>query len=77
MFLLWDYLEECQYEHSCVCLLVYICVCIFAGFCIIPNNSFEDFFFFFLVPETLDLVVLKVLVLKGGMFPRKHGFNEF
>lgn len=34
-------------------------------------------FFFFLVPETLDLVVLKVLVLKGGMFPRKHGFNEF
>lgn len=30
----------------------------------------------FLVPETSDLVVLEVLVLKGGMLPRKHGFSE-
>ena len=30
----------------------------------------------FLVPEASALVVLEVLVLKGGVFPRKLGFSE-
>ena len=30
----------------------------------------------FLVPAASVLVVLEVLVLKGGMIPRKHGFSE-
>ena len=29
-----------------------------------------------MVPAASFLVVLEVLVLKGGMIPRKHGFSE-
>lgn len=44
---------------------------------IIPNNPFEDFSFGGGGSLKFGLSGLKVLVLKGGMLPRKHGFSEF
>lgn len=50
-------------------LCTYVCICV--GFLLCLMTHLRNFFL-----ETLDLVVLEVLVFEGWMLPRKHGFNE-
>lgn len=65
-------LDECYlYEHTCIAFWsTYVCT--FVVFSIVPDDPFEEF----LGPKTLELVILKVLILKEGILLRKNDLNE-